>query len=346
MDYLQRRIDAETEKLLHACKTKDEFDCLAQAIIEGQAALVESFHKEHLLSLNDFSREQGLRVISDRQNTFLKDNLDKWQEGFDALDIMVNFCVEVGGGTWERLRNEAAESKDLLFNVLARLQAKACLVSQEILCLLKNGFADGAHARWRALHEISITALFLHKREGDIVERYLAHEIVDSYKGAIGLKEYEERLQVSALPDESMRDLKEQYDAVIKRYGSEFSNPYGWAENALGIKRANFSHIEKDVGMDHWRPYYKWASQNVHSGSKTISKSLGNSSPQEFVLVGPSDLGMVDPADLLAISLSQVTAAFLTLAPNIDSAVAIKVIESLRNEIGPIFLKCRKKYEG
>lgn len=345
MDYLQRKVDAESRSLLQACKTEEEFYRIEQVINKGRESVIETFHKAHLLSINDFSREHALRTISNRRNEFLKENLDIWQEGFDALDILVNFCAEVGSGTYERLRNEAAEAQDLLFNVLARLHAKACIISQEMVCLLKNGFADGAHGRWRALHEISITAMFLDKWKEDTAERYISHEIVDSYNAARWLVKYENRLQVSAIPEEAMRELKKQYDAVIERYGIEFSNPYGWADKALR-KKANFTLIEEDVGMDHWRPYYKWASQNIHSGPKTIANSLGNSFPQDFILVGPSELGMVDPADLLAISLSQITNIFLASAPNIDSAVAIKVIESLRDQIASIFLKCSKKHGG
>jgi hypothetical protein len=108
-----------------------------------------------------------------------------------------------------------------LFDVLVRLHAKACLISQEITCLLKNGFADGAHARWRALHETIITSMFLSKNGRDAVERYLYHELVES-KGADQHRKYQSRLNAIGLSDKEFDDLKAEYARVIDRYGKDW----------------------------------------------------------------------------------------------------------------------------
>ena len=44
--------------------------------------------------------------------------------------------------------------------LLIRL-VRACQVTDEIICLLENGFADGAMARWRTLHEIAVVAVVI-----------------------------------------------------------------------------------------------------------------------------------------------------------------------------------------
>ena len=72
------------------------------------------------------------------------------------------------------LFNESfGKNNDQVFFVLWRLHARSCQITMEILALLKSGFADGAHARWRTLHEIAVTALFI-KQQGIWVDCALA----------------------------------------------------------------------------------------------------------------------------------------------------------------------------
>jgi Family of unknown function (DUF5677) len=64
--------------------------------------------------------------------------------------------------------------------VLIRLLVRACQVTDEILCLLENGFAGGAMARWRTLHEIAVVAAVILQHSDEISKRYLAHQHVES----------------------------------------------------------------------------------------------------------------------------------------------------------------------
>ena len=57
-------------------------------------------------------------------------------------------------------------------------------MADEIICLLENGFADGAMARWRTLHEIAIVAIVLSKHGEDIAQGYLDHQAVESKRAA------------------------------------------------------------------------------------------------------------------------------------------------------------------
>jgi len=59
---------------------------------------------------------------------------------------------------------KAAAQNDYQFEALVRLQAGAARVAGEIYALLLSGYASGAHARWRTLHEIAVTALFIAQR--------------------------------------------------------------------------------------------------------------------------------------------------------------------------------------
>ncbi|MFS4688339.1 DUF5677 domain-containing protein [Klebsiella quasipneumoniae subsp. similipneumoniae] len=79
----------------------------------------------------------------------------------------------------------------------------------------KNGFADAAHARWRALHEVAATAMFIAKHGKECAERFYYHEIVDSYNGML---EHKIRTPVTSKGPsfEEVAECKEQFDLLIK----------------------------------------------------------------------------------------------------------------------------------
>src|SRR5260370_35431821 len=83
----------------------------------------------------------------------------------------------------EKIANPA--DKPHLKTLLIRLLVRGCQVTDEIICLLENGFADGAMARWRTLHEIAVVAAVISQHGEDIAERYVDHQAVWS-KRALG----------------------------------------------------------------------------------------------------------------------------------------------------------------
>lgn len=88
------------------------------------------------------------------------------------------------------------------------------------------------------------------------------------------------------------------------------------------------------------RPYYTWASQNIHAGSKGMRNRLGLCETKEDVLlVGQSNSGMTDPAHATAISLCQVTSTLLVLKPTLDHIILMKIMVDYENEVGETFLK-------
>lgn len=343
MKILQQAFDDALMELAASANTEEELEALVDSSPNKLEELFSQLPNPILDSIKKTAYEAGLSERRQQHNEFVERNVKRWEHGFNVLELLIEVCIEAGSLLNDRLRPDVVATQDILFDVLTRLHAKGCLIAKEIVCLLKNGFADGAHARWRALHEITVTVIFLSRQGRDTAERYLSHEIVDSYKGACQHNKYRDRIQASSPSNEDLSDLKAKYDEVISQYGSDFSYPYGWAGFVLGKKKVNFSDLEEAVALDHWRPYYKWASQNIHASAKTIRCSLALvDSKGDILLVGPSSSGMVDPAHSAAISLAQNTVALLTHSPNLDSAVMMKIILSLSDEVGAVFLSCSK----
>ncbi len=111
-----------------------------------------------------------------------------------------------------------------------------------------------------------------------------------------------------------------------------------------------FANVEESVGMDHWRPWYKWASSHTHANHRPADKSLGlaeTTGPTN--LVGASNAGFVDPFQLTALSLAQLVETYLNHSKNLDRIVHIDVFHELATEMANIAIQVerdsRQKFE-
>ncbi|HBP88753.1 MAG TPA: hypothetical protein DD706_13765 [Nitrospiraceae bacterium] len=322
------------EKLEGYSEKADELD------IEG---IISDVTPEAVKLIKDSLMNSAQEMLAERRKLskeFEQENIKKWAEAFDILETHIVVCTEVGEEFNNSYRSKAVENNDLVFDLVVRHHSRACHISQEILCLLKSGYADAAHARWRALHEVNVTGMFIAKHGQECAERFYFHDVVDSYNGMIEHQKYEERLQEKAPTQKEIDECKEQYDVLIEKYGKRFSGHYGWASYIFpNHNRVGFAALEKDVTLDHMRPYYTWASQNIHAGSKGMRNRLGLCETKEDVLlVGQSNSGMTDPAHATAISLSQVTSTLLMLKPTLDHIILMKIMVDYENEVGETFL--------
>ena len=222
---------------------------------------------------------------------------ERWKCPLDLLDLVIALTTEAGTEFNRKFRNAAVASGDSVFEALTRLHARACQVSGEILALLYAGFADGAHARWRSLHEMAVVASLIQKHGQELAERYLLHQKIQQYKLACEYLEFFDRLDVEPLSKENFDSLKVQRDELIARFGKAFKNDYGWASSVIGSVRPTLSEIEQHVQLDHMRPYYRMASNNVHPNSLGAYFRMGLHSSQqdEVILAGPSNVGLADP---------------------------------------------------
>lgn len=95
------------------------------------------------------------------------------------------------------------------------------------------------------------------------------------------------------------------------------------------------------------RPYYKWASQNVHAGSKGMRNRLAlPECDDDILVVGQSSAGMADPAHATALSLMQITCTLLKSKPTLDHIVLMEVIKNYTDRIGQTFLSISKSNDS
>lgn len=258
---------------------------------------------------------------------------ERWGEAFKYLRMMLTISREVGGELHKKRKRSRSKDKQYLWEALTRLHVRGCQVVAEILTLMENGYADGAMARWRTLHEISLVATLVSDHGEKLAERYLDFEAVEAWRALDLYQKHYVDLGFASHTKREIREITKRKDAMVKRHGPAFIRHYGWAE-ILGIPGNTFSELEEIAGRVAMRPYYKLASYNVHAGTKGAMFRLGLMG-QDGYLAGASNAGFVDPAQNTAFSLMQLNAALMRGEVGLDEQVQLVILVGLRDRIPP-----------
>ena len=276
---------------------------------------------------------------------FEKRNYAVWKEPLDLLELFLLTTIDVGGNFNHKYRPEAAKNNDFVFEALTRLHGRACQVGHEILTLLKSGYADGANARWRTLHEIVVISYLIKEHGSDMAERYLLYDRIESFQSISDYfhdtKLYEKHKAIlgDGLPSQDeMERIERTKNELCTRFGNGYSRPYGWVDGSRGW---TFKELESKVGIDHLRPYYKMANISIHAGPKGVRFSLG--SPNNNIIpVGASNMGLADPGMNTVISLLNMNAALLTARLDVGHLITLKAMSLLADEVKDAFYRCHK----
>lgn len=327
MQVLQDNTDSEIDIDLAVDKFTDSIPELADEITE---ILYKSLLDRTERTVKDWGRFR---------KSFENRHYQLWKKGFVLLEAFIIGSFEAGQNFNNHYRDKAAASQDYVFDVLTRLHARAIHIGWEVLALLKAGYADGAHARWRTAHEIAVVANFIAMHGQETAQRYLEHEVIESYKAIRQYQQHAVQLKVEEATLEEVADIKNRFDELCRLYGPSFQSQYGWASKALTNKSPKFSDLEEAATLNHLRPYYRMASHNVHANPKGVMFRLGVSEEANLLLAGPSNYGLADPAHGIALSVLQATIPMLNHEVNMDAIVIGKVLTKFADDIGEAFLQ-------
>jgi hypothetical protein len=139
----------------------------------------------------------GARILRGRRlraQGFQERLYTRWATPLDHYELCLYIAQNCGDYFNRKFRPNAANKNDYQFEALVRLQAGAVRVAGEVYALLLAGYASGAHARWRTLHEIAVTALFIAHQDRETAERYVHHCFVKSYEDAQHYQKHASRL--------------------------------------------------------------------------------------------------------------------------------------------------------
>jgi hypothetical protein len=301
----------------------------SDALTAEEQQLVDGIVAKIRRGLSDASKRFGVRVVRHgsmilrgrriRSQGFQERLYSRWSGPLDLYELCLYVAQNCGDYFNRKFRPKTAVGNDYQFEAMVRLQAGAVRVAGEIYALLLSGYASGAHARWRTLHEIAVTALFIAQENKETAERYMHHLFVKSYEDSLQYQKHAKKLKVKPLTQRELRRIKKDYLAVIARYGEDFRKGYAWARPALlrhnsKLKgdKIGFDHLQAAVNVQHWTPYYRMASHAVHPSSTFIRSHLGGRVDIPVILAGPSNADLADPGQGALISLTNATAALLT----------------------------------
>ena len=328
-------------------ETEPNQDDLVERLIEFVPTFVPTFVESAAATfLNQIKKDAkvGLRRQRRERLGFERRLAKHWAKPLHLLELTVAIAQEVAVGVGNQVAEGEVNVDEHTFRALWATHARACQMSRAILALLRSGFADDAHARWRSLHELAVVGEFIEIHGEDVAERYLLHEVVQRRKLARAYKEHEVRAGLEPLTQAELDVLDERCETLVTRFGKSFTEDYGWAASALGIKQPSLAAIERAAQMDHFRPYYRMASDNVHANSHGAFYKLGGFSPElNILLAGPSNMGLAYPGHGAALSLTQITAALVSTASTLESATELTVLSLLKEETGQHFSRPRRR---
>lgn len=316
MDALQR----EFERLIQESEADDKRKLLsskqAAGIAEGTAKKAGRLFYKSLIEL----APEMLSEIREKQARFERRNFRRWRKAFDLIETIWVSCEELGRNFNQHYRLEAVKERDYVFEAMTHLHAKALLVTSEIICLLKGGFADGALTRWRTLYEINVVATLLRREGQELAHRYLACSRVQAWNEAKDDDNGDDN-------DEEHRLLRAQAKDAIETYGDDIKRRNGWACTLTKQKSPTFEKLVELAGMSDDKSLYKLASLHIHGNHRAADELLGVCENQEVVLlVGASNSGMVGPLTLASLSLVELTTLLLLTKPNMDRLAFVNTI--------------------
>jgi hypothetical protein len=262
----------------------------------------------------------------------------RWKKPLELMDILLDVSAEAGERFSQEYAPIAEKENNLVFIVVRNMHIRSCRVAAEIRELMSSGFADGAMARWRTLNEISVICLFIRGHGIEAAKRYIDHEVIVSFNL---IDEY-----LKAIPDggefkkEDLDRATQLKDRMVEKYEKIFEKDYGWAAPWFNEGEVpTFKKIE-DSQLKQLRPYYRFASQEVHAGVKGDRYQMGLHPKQQgtALLAGPSVWGLEEPGQNTAISVHQILASFLTIRLNLESFAFLRAHQSLERETVDAFV--------
>lgn len=245
-------------------------DAVSKAIPEALTEVAEQIASR----ISDLTHEhlQDLKNVHDGRVASV---LRLWGSAINQLDLLRHMVLEWSCMAWEQ-RLGTYTNPNTAF-ALHRLIERAYETTGEIISLVREGYADGALARWRSLHEVCVTAMFLAHRSDRCALMYLSHHCVEELRLLEVDKSSGTAHSVNAQLDRYTSDLRVKVAALSKQFGAAFVRDYGWATVELGRKKTTFRDLESQVGLETLRRGYQKANSTVHGGAlATLTRvSLG-----------------------------------------------------------------------
>lgn len=265
--------EEQMEGLLSQENCNKTYKALVEEISDDSVKTIESIMYEKVTKEKAFTDE------------FLARQNQKWGEAFVASDALYICIIESAESYRDYVIETYGQEVSYLYHALANIHGRALQIYAEIMCLNKNGYADGAYARWRSLYELSVIATFISKYGEKVAEAFVkSADTDDGYEWA-------------------------RTADCLKNSDKDF---------------ISFSDIQNRCRKEtrFWRKEYGFVNKLVHASSQGTMYRMG-ADTSKAIPIGRSDMGMAISAIHSAMSLVQITKCFFSVFPHGDSTVAV-----------------------
>jgi hypothetical protein len=184
-----------------------------------------------------------------RQEKFEKQLAEHWGRAFAASEAVMKAAFEIGEFHYEKHVPPDGEGS-YAFEALARLQARALRIAEEVLVLLKSGYGQAAMARWRSLHEVAVVGGFILEHGDECAERYFAHEQIEDWRAVDEFQKHAQTLGEKPYSDEQMAAAEANRDELLAKYGTRFRGPLWLGSGLRGRQGPELGQEERDVPCD------------------------------------------------------------------------------------------------
>lgn len=344
------------EQLLNTKYSKEEdtrVDVLN--IIENKKQQVSNFINLSDDERGDYSASLAKRIAKERLvliyknipdyfielrtgNIVVSESIDEiWGQALDLFELLINTAIDITT-RFNISKLEIFNENIDLYDALQRLQGRACLLSNEILVLLRAGFSDGAHARCRTLYETMIISCFI--TENETAKRYLDYSLVNDLKKASNYNKYNEILESDQISKKEILALEKEVSKLKLQYGEDFTKgDYNWALNILKFNRnqnqIKFWQIEEKIDFKSMKHFHKTSSDNIHTASSSLYSHIGlPNEKSHHLLMGASDLGIEEPCSLASYFINITTSnLILHKAENTEHLIQISLLNQIREDL-------------
>lgn len=253
-----------------------------------------------------------------------------WGNAITHLDFLRHIVLEWNGTAVELRKGPYSNQNTAL--ALNKLTSRAYEVVGELTVLVTAGYADGALARWRSLHEVCVTAMFLAKQSDRCAQMYLLHHLVEELRLLETDKCGETLKKRDSERNFYVRNLRKKIKSLKARYGPIFAKDYGWASIELCRGKTTFRDLEQHVGLEKLRRGYKRANSIVHGGAlATLTRiSLGGGADSNHA---PPAFGCEVALDYAAASLSMMIAHLCMETEDADLLTMSMVVHNYAHKI-------------
>ncbi|MGY2747526.1 DUF5677 domain-containing protein [Arthrobacter sp. UYCu723] len=232
---------------------------------------------EHILELAANGSPRRKELIALQQQPILQ----QWEQGWTYFDAVI-FAMEQNGLQMLERSGLVHDHFSSTRDALSLLHASATMVLHEIQTLLKGGLWVGGAARWRTLHELSVTAILIAKDSTGIAQRYLDHGFVVQTKR---LADFYFKHGRAVVAEDELRKRWEAAERLIETHSlpdqsSSFASQYGWAIPLMGRRkdgkylRPTFDSLEKIAGLENQRLLVDSSNGHVHNDASGIRSAV------------------------------------------------------------------------